>query len=216
MQQISILQKIFSYIIPIRLRRSSGKDTPFLELLFYRGQYQLATEDALYSDGNRYTPLKVAFKHIGNDLANVKSVLMLGTGLASGVQILSKKGYYPNYTLVEYDNTILKWAIELLPNVHQQIQPVCADAQHFMKGNTLKYDIVIVDIFNSRIVPSFVITQEFMLQCKDAINDKGYLVFNYIVQSNEDWQPVDQLLRNVFAQCYCIDNDLNRIVIARV
>lgn len=214
MSQISTLKKLFSYLAPVQLRNSKGKENPFLELLYYRGQYQLATKDALYSDGDRYTPLKIAFKHIGTGLNNISNVLVLGTGLASAVHILSKKGYSPAYTLVEHDSLILQWALELLPE-DSNVTSVCADAQKYMTDHNTQYDMVIVDIFNSRNVPEFVTTHQFMTQCRNCINKEGYFVFNYIIQNMEDWQPIDTILREVFPQCYYIDDGINRIVVAR-
>lgn len=202
--------------MPVLVNKTSTPENNLLELYYYRGRYQLATLDALYSDGVHYTPLKLGFRHIKHQLHAVKNVLVLGTGLASAPQIMTKMGYGPDFTLVEYDATVLKWAMELLPEYAGKIRPVCADAEKFMKENTTHYDLIVVDIFNSRVVPQFVTTKAFMEQCRNSLNPGGKLILNYIIQQNEEWHRADAILRSVFPQCYCIDNGINRIIIATV
>lgn len=215
MQQIPVYKKILSYLAPVLIRRETGKHNPLLELFYYRGRYQLATLDALYSDGNRYRPMRLAFDNIGDGMAKVKNVLVLGTGLGSAVQVMADKGYSPHFTLVEYDDTVLKWAMELMPPYKGGITPVIAEAKQYMQQNTATYDMVIVDIFSGRIAPSFVTSNEFLTNCRRSINPGGYMVLNYIIQRNEDWLRIDKIIRTVFPVCFCIDDGINRIVIAR-
>src|SRR5690606_25790692 len=110
----------------------------------------------------------------------------------------------------------LQWAIELMPAYAGKIEPVCADAQQYMQQNTRQYDLVVVDTFNGGVVPPFVTTQAFFAQCRDSLDKDGRLIFNYIIQQKEEWHRVDAMLRSVFPQCYCIDNGINRIIIATV
>ncbi|MCB0698385.1 MAG: methyltransferase domain-containing protein [Chitinophagales bacterium] len=188
-----------------------------MELFIYQGQYQLATTDALYSDGTRYKPIRIACKYLKDKMSDIKSVLMLGTGLGSGVQILAEYGCNAKYTLVEYDRTVLDWAMELMPgDLAKRITPVCIDAQQFMNENTQKFDLIIVDIFRSRIVPDFVTSRTFLEQCKHAINPNGYWVLNYIEQLNESWDSKSIAIHNVFPTSSQVDHDINKIVIAKV
>ncbi len=198
------------------MRKGASDKNPLLELYYYRGRMQLATADALYSDGEHYRPLRIGFKQIESYLPEVKKVLVLGTGLGSAIQVMDKLGYQPDFTMVDHDSTVLKWALEALPGYGGQITPVCADAEEYMAGNTTPYDLLVVDIFNSRIVPAFVTTREFLALCRNSIRPGGKMVMNYIVQRNEDWAPVDKRLREAFPQCHCIDDGLNRVVVATV
>ena len=216
MQQLPLYKRILGYLLPVLVRKGASPQNPLLELYYYRGRYQLATLDALYSDGEHYRPLRIGFKHIAADLPNVKSVLVLGTGLGSAVQILSKNGCQPDVTLIDHDETVLKWAIELLPAYKGLITPLCSDAQTYMVGNKTTFDLLVVDIFNSRVVPAFVTSRTFLQQCRNSIHPGGHLVLNYIIHLNEDWLPVDAVIRSIFPKCYCIDDGLNRIVIATV
>lgn len=216
LQKLPLYKRLLAQVVPVLLRKEQSPENPLLELYFYRGRYQLATADALYSDGEHYTPLKLGFKHIKKQLPDIKSVLVLGTGLGSAVQVMTKMGFSPDFTLVEYDNTVLKWAMEVMPPYAGAIKPICTNAQHFMLTNTDKYDLLVLDIFISRVVPAFATTEEFLTQCRNSINAGGKFIFNYIIQEKEEWHRVDAILRGVFPKCYCIDDGINRIIIATV
>lgn len=202
---------------PVQVAKAATHQNEVLELLYYCNRFQLSTHDAIYSDGDKYRPLKIAFAHIGSALADVNDVLVLGTGLGSAASILYKKGYDPQYTFVEYDNTILQWAMELLPkDVADKSSPVHSDASVYVETCNKQYNLLIADIFNSRVVPAFVTTEKFLKQCRRCIMPGGYFVLNYIVLQHTDWQAVEQNIRSLFPNITVLQNGINRIVVARV
>lgn len=216
MYQVAFYKRILSYFIPVRIRQGSSEENPSLELFLYRGGYQLATPDAVYSDGTRYRPLVAAFKELEKQLPDINSVLLLGTGLGSAVQILARKGFYPAFTLIEKDSTILGWAAELLKQSgrHKNIEPIYADAAVYMETNNRLYDLVIVDIFNGRVVPGFVTDIEFLKQCRRSMNPGGNLVLNYIVNNERDWDSTLSRFSTVFSGYDMLSFGINRIIIA--
>lgn len=188
-----------------------------LELCLSNGQFQLATHDALYSDGDRYRPLTIAFNYLGAALYNVKDVLVLGTGLGSAAQILHAKGLKPVYTFVEYDEIILQWAMQTLhADVVAKSKAVCADALLFMNDHQQAHDMLVVDIFNSRVVPVFVTTADFLKKCRQCIKPGGHFVLNYIVLNNTDWDSVSTTIKSVFPNLTILENGINRIIVATV
>lgn len=199
------------------IRKSSSTKNSVLELFLFRGQYQLGTYNALYSDGSRYVPLVTAFKALKPNLPGVGKVLVLGTGLGSAVQILDKQGFRPAFTLVENDVTILNWAMELLPDtLKNNIKPVCEDADIYMQQQSEMYDLVVIDVFTNRVVPAFVTTIEFLNKCRRSIHPGGHLVLNYIVNLNEEWKLASANINEVFTSNRVIDHGINKIVIASV
>jgi len=197
--------------------KASTAQNTVLELCISKGQYQLATQDALYSDGDKYRPLTIAFNDIGAALVSAKTVLVLGTGLGSAAQILYAKGYKPAYTFVEYDATILQWAMQTLPaDVVSKAKAIHADASVFVNDCNDVYDMVVVDIFNSRVVPAFVTTEDFLKRSRRSIKPGGHFVLNYIVLNNTDWQSVVATVRTVFPNITILENGINRIFIATV
>ena len=213
---ISLFQKIRSYLYPVLIRTDSSIFNPVLELYHYRNRWQLATSDALYSDGVKYRPLLAAFKALKLSLPNIRSVLVLGTGLASAVQILNKQGYHPAFTLVELDPKILSWALELLPGAAKgKINPICTDAALFLEQDKQQYDLIIVDIFNSRTVPGFVTEPAFIQQLYQHLASGGNLVLNYMVAQPGDEQKAKAALEAAFGKVDVLSFYLNRVFIAK-
>jgi len=188
-----------------------------LDLYLYRNQWQLATEDAWYSDGKRYRPLLTAFKQIREELAAVQHVLVLGTGLASAVQILEDMGFHPACTLVDIDRAILDLAIELMPGHNlSRIEPVCMDAQLFMQNNKELYPLIVCDIFLGRDVPGFVSSTAFLEQCKASLRPGGHFILNYIEKSKSLYQKICLLMDRVFPGYKRIEFGINKIFVASV
>lgn len=217
MLNVPTYKKILSYLWPVRLRKSSGTENSVLELFLYRNQYQLATIDALYSDGKRYRPVRSACSHIHTELPQIKDVLVLGTGIASAVRIIESFDAHPQYTLIEYDKTVLQWALELLPEgLHSRVTPIHANAQDYMQENDKQYSLVITDIFESRLVPRFVMETEFFELCRRSIRPGGYWVLNYILQPDDNWEKIHRHIGGVFPDNDVIVDGVNRIVVAKV
>lgn len=217
MLQIPLYKKILSYLYPVQIARASTAQNIVLELCLNNGQFQLATHDALYSDGDRYRPLTIAFNHLGVKLFNVKDVLVLGTGLGSVAQILYRKRHKPAYTFVEYDATILHWAMETLPaDVVGVSKAIHADAAEYVDECRVEFDMVVIDIFNSRVVPAFVTTEDFLKKCRRCIKPGGHFVLNYIVLNNTDWNSVLSIVKSVFPDITVLENGINRILVATV
>ncbi len=140
----------------------------------------------------------------------------MGTGLGSMVRAMARKGYDPDFTLVDNDKVVLQWAIEFLDDTPAgDIIPLCTDARQFMAQNTIKYDMVFIDIFNGRVVPSFVTTTIFLKQCLDSLNAGGHLIFNYIINDPQQWEMVKNVCSVVMPGYKVIDMSINRIIIAR-
>ena len=207
---------MFSYIYPLTLKKSGSVINPQLELLLYRNQYQLATPDAFYSDGNRYRPALAAIKQLKTFLPDAHSVLCLGTGVGSLVRVIAANGYQPQYTLVELDKVVLGWAIELLGEYKSlSINPVCMDAQLFMERNKALYDFIFIDIFNGRVVPPFVTQLEFLNQCKQSLKPGGRVAFNYIMNDPLEWEATIACFSTVYPDNIIIDLGVNKVLVSR-
>ena len=217
MQHIPIYKKLLSYIYPVRIRRSKGDVNPLLDLFVYHGRIQLATHDAVYSDGDKYRPLVTAFKELKASMPHVRNVLVLGTGLGSAVNILNKKGWHPQITLIDNDKVVLQWAMEFLQETEPgKITPICADAKEFIANHHQSYDLLIIDIFSGRVVPGFATTTGFLQDCRKCINKEGHVVLNYIENQQPEWITARNNFKEVFPGCKILEIDRNRILIATV
>lgn len=217
MQKLSFTKRLLSYLYPVHVQTTAGDNNPVLELYLYRGRWQLATLDALYSDGDRYAPLVRAFKEVKHRLNEINKALVMGTGLGSAVHILRRMGYKPAFTLVDNDAVVLKLAMELMPgDLIKNIEPVCADARDFIEQHSEQYDMLIVDVFEGRIVPAFATEKLFLQQCHQRISPGGIFIMNYIANKQDRWANVISNINMVFPANKILEQGLNRIIIATV
>jgi spermidine synthase len=180
----------------------------------YYNRFQLATREVFYSDGDKYIPALETCSHFKAFLPQVQQVLVLGTGLGSLVQVIDRKGYKPFFTLVELDKVVLKWALELVTaEAAERIVPVCEDAATYMRRNKRQYNLIFIDIFNSNIVPAFVYSEEFLLQCRESVAPGGHLAFNYMVIDKKEWEAVQRVFSIVFPGYKVISRGVNKILV---
>lgn len=181
--------------------------------MLYRGRYQLATTDALYSDGLKYLPALEACKALGADVSRFKNVLILGAGLGSMARILSSKGDHPFCTLVDIDQVVLEWTMELADFDSSYVNPVCEDAAAFIARDAGSYDFIFIDIFIGRNVPEFVSSRQFLEACKARLSPNGRLALNYIINDKGDWDRIKQLFGDIFPGHKVVSRSINRILV---
>ncbi|MET0463385.1 MAG: methyltransferase domain-containing protein [Chitinophagaceae bacterium] len=215
--KLPFYKRLLSFLYPVCIEQRSSPLHPVLDLYLYRNQWQLGTEDAWYSDGKRYRPLRSAFRKIRHELARVHHVLVLGTGLASAVHILNDMGFHPAYTLVDIDNDILLLAAELMP-AHDltRVELVCLDAQIFMQQNQEQYPLIVCDVFMGRNVPGFVSSAAFLEQCKAGLQPGGHLILNYLEKSKALFEGICHLMDQVFPGYLLIEFGINKIFVVSV
>ena len=212
---VPLYKRFISYFWPVWLQHEKSVINLQLEILLYRGRFQLATGDALYSDGVYYTPALTVVKRLKHFLPKVNNMLICGAGLGSMIQIISKKKYKPTFTLVELDKVVLRLAMEYLTAVtNANVIPVCEDAQTYIAVNTRKYDFIFIDIFDSRTVPDFVTDRAFLAKCRESLTPGGRLALNYIVNDDAKWAATQKTFAGIFPRHEIIENDINRIFIA--
>lgn len=215
--KVNSFQKALSYLVPIKIWKGSGTVNPVLELFLSRGEWQLATNDAVYSDGTHYRPLTEAFRKVEKLLPAVKKVLVLGSGLGSAIQILDKKGFHPFFTFVDKDEKVLELAL-LLSNSSQKerVTAVCEDAATFVEENTAQYDLIIVDIFFGRVVPDFVSTETFIKKCRSCLSNDGIFILNFMINDQEDQERFSFIQSQFQSDAAVIDIGINKVLVAIV
>lgn len=215
--KVSPLKRLLSYLVPVTVATRSGSRNKFLEFILYRNQWQLATEEALYSDGNRYQPFRIAFNNISKQrLSQVSDCLVLGTGLGSVVQILWEKyNCRGKFNLVEYDEAILKWALEYLSSMGiQNLEAHCINAAEFVKKDHRHYDLICIDIFSGREVPSLFTETDFLDSTRKLLKPGGIWVMNYIVNDQREMYEYMKNVKRIFPQVEVIEKEQNRILIS--
>ena len=214
--RVSLRQKALSYLQPVVLWKGSSPVSPVLELLLYQGRYQLATVDALYSDGDRYRPLVTGFGALRGRLEDVQSVLVLGGGIGSAVDVLRRFGARPHITLVELDKVVAQWAGELLREEDKsRVRIVVEDAHSFIQKVQTHFDVVVVDVFTSRKAAPFVTTKNFLEACKVRITPRGIFLLNYMqnADASTPWEETFARIGSVFPGARTLAFGPNRVVV---
>lgn len=150
------------------------------------GDYQLSTQNAVYSFGCQYHAFNQAFEQLDFDKP-LKSVLVLGGGLGSVCEILQKRyGQEPKFTLVEYDDIICELARSTLsPEVLKRCKLVNIGAATYVKNCREQFDLIIVDLFQDIIVPDDFLQESFLKQLRSLFAFNCRLLFNMIITTQE-------------------------------
>lgn len=215
--KIDFFQHLFSFLFPVKVASAAGKTTPILELYRFRGRWQLSSATAVYSDGAAYRPLTEAFGYLKKQLPGKQNMLVLGAGLGSAVSVLNSLSINIPCTLVDIDPQVIKWGEEIIQSETQiPSQWICADVQDFVGNHKVSYDLIILDIFQDRLVPQFVTTIKFLRECSSLLrNEQSHLVFNYIINNQEKWETAVQNIQSVFKVEHTISIGINRIMILK-
>jgi len=214
--KVSARTRALSHLAPQRLWKGESAVSGELELLLYQGRYQLATADALYSDGDRYRPLVAAFRPMKARLQRVCTALVLGGGLGSAVDVLARYGARPEITMVELDEVVAGLGENLLSfEAKERVRYVVADAQTFIQNATQRYDLLIVDVFTARQPLPFVSEDAFLEKCRAAISPGGCFVLNYMQNPGaaEAWDTVESRIQQRFPAARTMAIGPNRVVV---
>lgn len=195
-------KKILGYIYPVVIARHKNDKHTDLKIKFYQGQLQLECEDALYSDGYRYTPFRLAYNYLHKQkkLQAINSFLLLGAGLGSALLRLQKVyKLYPTTKLIEYDADILKLSQDyLLGEQERNVHFVRQEAMDYLVEDNSFYDLIGIDLFDE-LENSYLITHPpFWLEVKKRTNPQTQIIVNTIFVEKKALQNFEYLISQNF------------------
>lgn len=217
MSKVSLIKKIGSYVYPLLLEERTDYFGKVHRIDIYRNQIMLSTPSAIYSYGTSYYPFSIPLKHIKNDIPNIKSFLMLGTGLGSGLHILQQQfNTYPKTTLVDLNQTLLDLSKQYFNlNTHQNVEWICAEASHFVDNCHEKYNLIGLDLFIDMSVPLFAKSEQFLMKLHGLLEEKGILIFNVLFTSTNEMKIVEERLEGIFNEVTPLKHDRNNFYVCR-
>ena len=122
-----------------------------------------------------------AFKRFGIDsLDNIQTVLILGIGGGTVIELLARR--YPNATItaVDIDVTMIDIAKRYFhTDTIVNLRVICGDAKVFVQSPN-RYDLVIVDLFIGPKIPEFVSLPPFLTNLHAIIKSDGHCCINYL------------------------------------
>lgn len=195
-------KKWISYVYPVIITRRRNDTHANLKVKYFQGQLQLESDNALYSDGHRYTPFKMAYSYLNkkNKLKPVKRFLLLGSGLGSALDRLHKVyDIYPEAFLVEYDSDILALSQKyLLKDQNESVHFIRREAQDFLNASEDVFDLIGIDLFDS-LENSYLITSgPFWQQVKKVMNSGTQVILNTIFTKKKALKDFENMLSKDF------------------
>ena len=184
-----MFKKIVSYIFPVYLHKVDSEISKALEVTLYNGELVLDSANTNYSYGSLQRVLRFGLKQIGFDnVVQMQNILVLGVAGGSVIKTLVDEiGYGGKIKGVEIDREVIKIANKYfgLGNI-PNLEIIISDAQQFVKINSDKYDLIIIDIFQDKEMPSFLFEKEFSEDLISLLGKNGIILFNTMKISQKD------------------------------
>ena len=183
-------KKILSNFREVILEETGSTHNPVLQVLLYKGRYQLCTKTAIYSYEDKYDNFRTAFDQIQVSNKKLDNVLLLGLGLGS-IPYMLENIYEVDteYVAVEIDEVICQLADKyVLSDLKSNIQVYPIDGLNYFQWYDHSYDMIAMDIFQSAEVPKEFESKSYFETLKSRINPGGTILYNRLSNTVEHEQ----------------------------
>ena len=210
--------KYLSYLYPMT-RKVTSKYSDTLEITWHNGKKHLNTKNANYSYGSLQAILKFGLEKI--ELKNMNSILLLGLGGGSVIETLRQDfNYQKQITAIDIDPVIIdiaKTEYQLESNSNTTI--ICEDALKFIKDNTNKFDLIIIDLFIDIKVPTQFLELKFWEDVVKSKSTNGVILFNASLEDKKS-NKLKTVIEFLKTKVYKVDvydkvNDTNTVIISQ-
>lgn len=178
------------------------------EVNFENGHKVLNSANANYSFGSLH---QIMLKGLVEILKyhEPKRILMLGLGAGSALKILANKCHW-SFTVdaVEIDADIVALAKQHFElDQYKNLSIMVMDAQDAVKQLSDKvYDLIIDDVFLDDAIPTFCATDEYLLQIRRILSEKGVYWRNTMAHSDQQMSQYPILLERCFNQVHVLEH----------
>ncbi|WPO78083.1 fused MFS/spermidine synthase [Flavobacterium sp. KACC 22761] len=179
-----MIQKLFSYLIPIKIYKKKSARSKTIEVTWANGELVLDSENTNYSYGSLQRILRYGLRNIGyNKVLEMNHVLVLGVAGGSVIKTLVDEIQYKGkITGVEIDPDMIQVANQYFNlNKINQLELIIDDAFEFVLKTKDKYDLIIIDIFEDIKMPNFLFESFFSNRVCSLLNDQGFVLFNTMI-----------------------------------
>lgn len=201
-----MIRKLFSYFIPINVYRKNSAVSKSLEVTWNNGELVLDSKSTNYSYGSLQRILRKGLKYIGFErIRNFESILILGVAGGSVIKTLVDEiKFKGRITGVEIDATVIDIAnsyfeLDKIPN----LEIVIDDAFEYVLKTKLKYDLIIIDVFEDTKMPNFLFQDFFINRINSLLNLNGFILFNTMV-INKKQEERNQVYKSKFGGDYSL------------
>ena len=184
-----MLSKLISYFIPVTIYKKNSTISETLEVTWNNGELVLDSKNTNYSYGSLQRILRKGLKYIGYErIKKFDNVLLLGVAGGSVIKILiDEVKFKGKITGVEIDEEVVKIAKDYFKlNENKNLELVLDDAFEFVLKTKLKYDLIIIDIFQDTKMPNFLFEDFFINRVNFLLKLNGFILFNTMVINEEN------------------------------
>lgn len=217
----NLIYKIASYFWDIPITKVKSPQNDYLEVVWSMGRKMLNTREANFSFGSGYQVFQLAMENAKPYIHKAESVLILGFGCGSILDLLENKyNYRGTVDGVEYDKEIIRLfetyfasSYSLKPNL------IAADAANFISGTNSQYDVVFVDLFIELNNSPLIFNSQFLDDISKILRPNGCLIFNTIQKDGDDKNQITDLMMKLGSKFKAVESisfqDLNKIILAK-
>ena len=183
--QHSLFFKISSFFFDREVETTSTLLNRELRVVLSNNRYQLNSGIANYSFGNLHTAFQRVFSHTNLKKIKINSALILGFGAGSVASILRNEIKSDcKITGVEIDSKVIDLAKKYFNlNTLNNCRIVVDDALNFVKNDSGKYDLIVVDLFSEIDVPSVFQLDSFLSCLHNRAADSALVYFNFVIDN---------------------------------
>lgn len=186
-----MLQKLFSYLIPVNIYKKKSDVSQSLEVTWNNGELVLDSKNTNYSYGSLQRILRKGLKYIGFErIKRFENVLVLGVAGGSVIKTLVEEVKFKGkITGVEIDKDIVAIAEKYFGlSKISNLEIIIEDAFEFVLRTKDKYDLIIIDIFQDTTMPNFLFQDFFINHINLLLKVNGFILFNTMVINEKDNQ----------------------------
>lgn len=179
-----MIQKIFSYLIPIKVFKKKSARSKTIEVTWNNGELVLDSENTNYSYGSLQRILRYGLRNIGfKTIQKMNHILVLGVAGGSVIKTLVDEiEFKGKITGVEIDSDMIHIANEYfyLSEI-KQLEIIIDDAFEFVLKTKNQYDLIIIDIFEDTNMPNFLFERFFSERICTILKNQGFVLFNTMI-----------------------------------
>lgn len=184
-----MLKKLFSYLLPITIYSSKSKISKSIEVTWTNGELLIDSENTNYSYGSLQRILRIGLLQIGfSKIQSMKTILVLGVAGGSVIKTLVDEikckglidGVDIDPEIIEIANTYFQ--LNTVPNLTIHIQ----DAFEYILKCKKTYDLIIIDVFQDKEMPSFLFESFFINPTVSLLQPNGFVLFNTMILNDSD------------------------------
>jgi len=198
---MAALRKLFSWLLPLRVKNVEGQLTSQLEVSYENGKKVLNAGEVNYSFGALHDVFRRALQKAKISEQPPQNVLILGLGAGSIVSILVDEQHLdPRMVGVEADPEVIRLAKEEFNIERYSRLEICNEtAEKFISEDQRQYDLIAVDVFVEAVVPETCKSETFLRGLYAHLQKGGRVVFNEMKENAEE-DAFAKRFRKVFDQ----------------